>query len=622
LYFFADFNYQRLPRLIPLPPQHLIAREELLKKISIHICKVNHNPGEGSVCLTLTGGGGFGKTTLCLALCQLREVREMFKNGIVFVELGPKCQDSNIILNHHYCQLIGKKFKNRPINDVEMKIKAFTEKFNKYLVIIDDVWDVAVTRSVINAFINCKIILTTRRTKLEISAKKIIDIGPMSEKEATELITYGISDGNSELKINPQSLSNLAEMALNWPLLLSLLRGQIYNRMLYGKMSCQEAIQQVQTKLIEMGITSLDQNIIDLSYLSRQKSIKICVEASLQMLSKSTLDRYLSLVLMTGVGGYLPKAVLSCLWDTTKTEAEFTINELELYGLVLIVDKRMPPKFTTTDLYVKVHIVLSEYCISNLDSEKIAFLSPYICLKARKIVDEEAIFVFQESYGVTDLRSLSEKEFLEYNKGKLEFVIIPHYVNEISMHAIHDPHLVKLMLQKIQEILADINDGNLMLTFINKIGKLLEKCVIAVKRARLLSRNINQKFQKCFNAQNFDDMIQTIADYCKTEFISKVTYECVEIVLKLSTHCNESTKQELLQKMKELQNVTPEYHPIALEKLPRLKLHTELHKRVTKALNEHLTDMQMVIYDELTFGAFNEKVKLIHDEYLKKISDI
>ena len=248
----AAFRYQPPPSL----PEYHICRRILFKDIAKALCSSRFNPGEECVTITLVGGGGFGKTTMALCLCHHPDVREVFTNGIVFIELGPQPCDPSRILNEHYCRMTCQDFEY--VNDVEEKIQKVTKVFQNILVIIDDVWQVEDAKPIVKAFCHCKIILTTRNPDIGIQSKNTFEIGRMSLKESVFLMTKGILEYNELSKEDIRVINKLAQSTHQWPLLLSLIRGQLYHGVTHRKSAIKDAILDVQTSLAIKGLAAFD----------------------------------------------------------------------------------------------------------------------------------------------------------------------------------------------------------------------------------------------------------------------------------------------------------------------------------------------------------------------------
>ena len=282
---------------------------------------------------------------------------------------------------------------------MKQKVNQLTwEYYRNLLVIIDDVWHVEDAEPLVKAFSNCKIILTTRMKDIEqfIPSQSSVTVGPMIMTEAISLLTNGIID-NSQLSQEDESLLHeLAQDVHLWPLLLSLIRGQLSHNLKQYHLSYHEAIQNLQTKLHHKGLTAFDKNNITTINKSRKLAVKACIEMTLELLTKSLSDKIKKLILFTGIGASLPKALLNYLWEVSKQEAEDSVDVLWAYGLVQFTDIIISPK-NIKQHCVKVHAIISQYIIEYIDSEDLLAHSPLGTLHTAGLVEEGLVITFQQS---------------------------------------------------------------------------------------------------------------------------------------------------------------------------------------------------------------------------------
>ena len=180
-----------------------------MDEIVIKLLQATNDPNKYETTLTITGAGGFGKTTTVISLCYHDVIKKQFTDGFVFIELGPQAIDPSIKLRAIYNLLTDEQC---DINVVEKKIYQLTsDYYRNLLVIIDDVWHVEDAEPLVKAFSNCKTILTTRMNDIEqyIPSKQSIIIGPMMEDEAISLLTSGVID-SSQLSQEDVSLLIIA----------------------------------------------------------------------------------------------------------------------------------------------------------------------------------------------------------------------------------------------------------------------------------------------------------------------------------------------------------------------------------------------------------------------------
>ena len=90
------------------------------------------------VAMALHGAGGFGKTTLAIALCHHAQVVARFEDGIFWVTLGEH-PDVRSKLGELYFDLIGEP---QAFNDDERLIQAIAKQLSAgcRLLVLDDVW--------------------------------------------------------------------------------------------------------------------------------------------------------------------------------------------------------------------------------------------------------------------------------------------------------------------------------------------------------------------------------------------------------------------------------------------------------------------------------------------------
>ena len=257
-----------------------------MDEIATKLLQVTIDPNKHETTLTITGAGGFGKTTAVLSLCHYPVVNKHFTDGFLFIELGPQATDPSIKLRDIYNLLSGERC---GIHVVTQKInQLISDYYHNLLVIIDDVWHVEDAEPLVKAFSNCKTILTTRMNDIEqyIPSKQSVIIGAMAQHEAITLLTSGVIDSSQLSQDNVSLLDELAQDVHLWPLLLSLIRGHLSHNLKQYHLSCHEAIQNVQAKLHDKGLTAFDKNNIEATNKSRKFAVQVCIEMTLELLTK------------------------------------------------------------------------------------------------------------------------------------------------------------------------------------------------------------------------------------------------------------------------------------------------------------------------------------------------
>ena len=620
-YIYVGFKYQRPP---PLPSNH-VNRQMLLDEIATKLLQATNDPNKYGTTLTITGAGGFGKTTTAVSLCHHSIVKEQFTDGFVFIELGPQATDPSIKLSQLYHLLTGEYLKQCDINHAEQEINQLTSHYYRnLLVIIDDVWHVEDAEPLVKAFSNCKTIFTTRKNDVEqyISSKQSVTIGPMMEDEAISLLTSGVIDSSQLSREDVSLLNEISQDVHLWPLLLSLIRGQLSHNLKQHHLSYHKAIQNVQAKLHHKGLTAFDKNNIETVKKGRKLAVKACIEITLELLTKSTINKLKSLILWTGIGTSLQIAVLNNLWNIFKQEAENTVNVLWAYGLVQFTDITISPN-NIKQHCVEVHAVISQYISECMNSNEIYTLSPFGSgLNTAQSVEEGLLLTFQQSYGVHDPSSLTAMDYLKYRLSEIENNLLPNHLKTINMYTVTDPHGVILTLQQIKDVLmTSPYIINLLSLLGEDINSLMTNCKETLKDAHKLCRKLNQSVQRNLYENNYDKLIQTVEEFIKNYPLCDVAQKAVTMVKKIIPYCDGELLHHVMGMCEVLQGITPDYHNITTILLPLIKLCIKLHKQITSSLLNGSPDIELT-YHYIMSGKYNEELELARSNQLIKLQEV
>ena len=593
----------------------------LLDEIATKLLQATNDPNKYGTTLTITGAGGFGKTSTAISLCHHRIVKEQFTDGFVFIELGPQSTDPSIKLSQSYHLLTGEYLKQCDINHAEQEINQLTSHYYRnLLVIIDDVWHVEDAEPLVKAFSNCKTILTTRMNDVEqyIPSKQSVTIGPMMEDEAISLLTSGVIDSSQLSQEDVSLLNEISQDVHLWPLLLSLIRGQLSHNLKQYHLSYHKAIQNVQAKLHHKGLTAFDKNNIETMKKGRKLAVKACIEITLDLLTKSMSDKIKTLILWTGIGTSLQIAALNNLWNISKQEAENTVDVLWAYGLVQFTDITISPN-NIKQHCVEVHAIISQYIMECMNSNETVTLSPFGGgLNTAQSVSDGLLLTFQQSYGVHDPSSLTAVDYLKYKLSEIENDMLPHYLKRINMCTVTDPHNVILLLQWIKDaLMASPYTINLLSLLGEDINSLITDSKGTLKDAHKLCRKLNQSVQRNLYENNYNKLIQTVEEFIKNYPLCNVAQKAVTMVKKIIPYCD----GELLHWCEYLQMMTPDYHNITTLSLPAIKLCIKLHKQITSSLLNGSHDIELT-YHCIMSGKYNEEEELVWTNHLIKLQEV
>ena len=354
----------------PTLPTHYIERPKLLKEITEKLLSTEID-NTIHITVVITGMAGFGKSTLAKALCHQELIKKHFRNGFLVIELGPKPRRKCLMLCEIYHTLTGNRWTNPTasvqgsISEDEM-IACLIEELNRLcksnphlLVIIDDVWEVEDASDYAEILSHCKIVLTTRRKDIasSIDCKHKIHIDSMELFEAVQLLTFKIE----ELKtISSEIVDQLNELAMNlhnWPLLLNLVRGQLYKCCKSMPNSPLSVIKHVTKKLFDNGLTAFDPK-----RPNRRNAANASIKASLDLLRESTANRLNRLIVSSYFSSKVPKRMLVYVWQLNNEQVTEACDELWSVGLI---SHTMLP-FNTAGM--EIHLVITQYVFDNITS--------------------------------------------------------------------------------------------------------------------------------------------------------------------------------------------------------------------------------------------------------------
>ena len=598
-----------------MPPNY-VCRQQLLDEMVTKLCQSTIDHNSYGTSLTVTGAGGFGKTSIVTALCHHPVIKEHFTDGVVFIELGPQATDPTMKLKGLYYLLTNQQC---DVNVVEQKINQLTsDHCRNLLVIIDDVWLVEDAELIVKAFSHCKIILTSRKNDIDqyIPTKQIVSIGPMEQSEALSLLTCGVVDVSQLSQEDVNLLDELAQDVHLWPLLLSLVKGQLSHNLKRHKLSHHQAIQNVVAKLHDNGITAFDKNDIE---RSRKYAVKACIEVTLGLLTKSQSDKIKTLILWTGIGASLQTAVLHYLWKVTEHEAIDAVDLLWSYGLVQFTDVTIPPH-SNTQHCVEVHAVISHYIMQNMNNDEVYDLSPVAGFDTYQAVSDGFTEQFRWFYAVSDPSTPSG--FLEFRQNVIENFLILYYIKQINMLVITEPNAIIGIMQKIQQLTISTNIAMFLPTLRGQIDSVISNCRKTLKHAHKISRRLKQSVERCLAQKNYHLLIQTIENYNCSNSVGVIAQQAAAITRKITPCINMAFIQQIVNwQCEQLQIMTPDYSFIALLTLPHIKFYIKELQLVNTALQAGSHDISLA-YNYYTSGKCEEDYAKIRSDWLNKLREI
>jgi len=606
-----------------MPPNY-VCRQQIFDAIIAQLCQATVNQDSNETTLTITGPGGIGKTSIVTALCHHHKIQQQFSDGFLFIELGPQATDPSMKLFQLYHLLKGKYLKTSDINNAGKIIQELIHKYShNLLVIIDDVWHVEDAEPIVKTFSKCKIVLTTRMNDIEkyIPTKRVVSVGPMEQSEAISLLTFSVIDSGKLPQKDIALLNELAQDIYCWPLLLSLIRGQLFHYIKQQNKSHSEAIKDVKSKLCTEGLTSFDSSN---NQKGRNYAAKICIEMTLKSLNKILSNRLKSLILWTGIGTSLQAAVLCYLWNNTEPEANSIVDDLWKYGLIQHTDNRTIPH-TSTQHHVQVHPIISQYIMESMDSKEALLLSPFGGLGTANSTLQGLTLQCKLSYGLNTsvlVESLPAKDFLKFRLYYVENLLIPYYLKTINMRAISDPHNIIYNLNAIkQAAISSLAVRMSLPTFGKEVNSIITKCHEALNNAHKLSRTLNQNVQQCLNERDYDKLHHSLKTYLKNYHIAFVAQEAAALVEKVTPRCHGNLLSYIKDMSEPIYMTTINYHHITLSVVPNIEAFTKEIIDIESSLQVGSSETKKLHHTYMS-GEHDKHIDEIRTLYYIKVQEV
>ena len=358
----------------PPCPANYIPRLEIINEISKVIVD-DSSDDDPTVCIgttvTIRGIGGIGKSTLAKALCYHPPVKKYFTHGFLWISLTPPCLSPEAILRDVY---------NRLTNDsvtcsyplLKDRIRLFFSNFPcKLLVIFDDVVDAEDVEEYVEVFSSCKTILTTREKDIDIKipSKKCFDIGPMKTFEAVQILTWRIPQLATLSANDADKIQELAKDLYYWPLLLSLVRGQLSIHCTAWEQSPTTAILNVREKLQDKGLTAFDPQ-----YIKKDNAVKASINASLELLTNNEKYVLFHVVSGIGIGSCVLKVCVFKISNFSSEEFDKLIKNIWSHGLISVRKIMLPPNAVAHPC-IEIHDIIAQYIIEEMPYDYHVFIT-------------------------------------------------------------------------------------------------------------------------------------------------------------------------------------------------------------------------------------------------------
>ncbi len=315
-----------------------------------------------AITTALRGAGGFGKTTLALALCHDAEIQAAFPDGIRWVELGENPPRPLDVLNGVLASL-------EPSRSAPVTLEEAQDRWRRtlgecrYLLVIDDVWQAQALSPLLEGGPHCMRLVTTRNDQVLPEEAVRLFVDAMESEEAIAVLCRNLPEEVHHASFQPMLLA-LAQRLGYWPLLLTLANSMLVAQVRHGRALVQ-ALAIIEQAYETRGVLAFDPgNLTD-----RQRAVEACIEVSLRHLEEFTSPNYQAVERYQELAVFpedtdIPLETLRRYWQGTGRLAIWEVDDLcmHLHDLSLLL---------TCDLStntVRLHDVLRSYLIQHAGS--------------------------------------------------------------------------------------------------------------------------------------------------------------------------------------------------------------------------------------------------------------
>ena len=347
----------RVPFMAPPLPEFWVPRPTELERL----IQALREPGAR---VMLWGAPGSGKSCLATDFCRSEAARELFDDGILWAELGPRpTKDTGTAtdekattapavleeLSRFHTALTGEQasFSN---TDEAVQELAARVRGKRILVVLNDVWDTAYAEPFLRLSGEGAWLLTTRNRRVVADSRAtLIDVGPLTSDESQALLGSALLQESAQLEAVAQVAGELG----NSPLILTLAAAEL-RRAQIAEGSVEKAVESVRERFRKEGVTAFDQR----ESTERQRSVRVSVKLSLQGLSHETRAALEALARKypvntdirpenAGLGpGDFERLAAESLIEVNTVEASFRLHPL-VHGCLLAVAPVAASKSTT-----------------------------------------------------------------------------------------------------------------------------------------------------------------------------------------------------------------------------------------------------------------------------------
>ena len=329
---------------VPDLPDHFVERPDEFNALLSQLLDADRdNPV--AITTSLTGAGGFGKTTLASALCHHDDVQTAFDDGVLWVTLG---ENPNVVneLSKIYRALTDEL---PAFVDAQEGASMLAEKLadRDILMVIDDVWNPSHLRPFLKGGERCARLITTRNITIATGANaKTNAVDEMETDQAVKMLLGGLETPGD---IAPYEA--LAERLGEWALMLEIANSILKKRIALGN-SLDKAREWVEKSLDKRGVMGIKRDDED----ARKRSAFDVLDVSFELLDVIERDRLYQLAVFRDDSD-IPLTSIMTRWNLDDFDSEELLEKFAIYSFI---------RFDAERQIVRIHDVVREVLESKL----------------------------------------------------------------------------------------------------------------------------------------------------------------------------------------------------------------------------------------------------------------
>lgn len=242
--YFPDSSRHSAPNQAPQPPENWVPRLTETAQLKDALLRGAFSPGTSKV--ALCGPAGIGKTALAASLCHDQEIVNGFPDGIAWITFDKFWTKSDLL------DFLRTTFGIGSLTGEAALLKELADK--KFLLVMDDVWDLRDVDEITRFGNRCTQLLLTRNSGIAASfaTQNILSVGPLTDEQSRTL-----------LKAIPQPMvfddqrADLAQVLQKLPLGAALMR-TAFERALAQQQTREQAFAYIRHALLLHGLTAFD----------------------------------------------------------------------------------------------------------------------------------------------------------------------------------------------------------------------------------------------------------------------------------------------------------------------------------------------------------------------------